>query len=133
MKRWPLLLLFAFVVPASAQDQKDDKAKMPESGSITGVVASKGDGWIEVKADDQTRPRRYVARWKDAADAAKIKDASANARVKLDWTMIDSRPRIDKIEPVLATGDSGKKAEPEKKPVPGKNAGEVAPPPRLKM
>ena len=128
MIRCTFAIVFTFMLLAGgrpAQDKKDDKAKKPEMGSVTGVVVSKGEAWIEVKADNEARPRRYVARWKDAADAKKIKDAAVDARVKLDWTMIDSRPRVDKIE-TSAGGEPGKKPEPEKKP------DSEAPPPRLK-
>ncbi len=105
-----LALVLAWGV--AAQDKKADK---PATGSVTGTVTGKGDAWIEVASEGQTRSRRYATRWKDPGDAAKLKDVQVGAQVKLEFTVIDSRPRVDKIE-VVAAGKTDKKPEPEKKP-----------------
>ena len=125
MMRVALITLFAFTVVASAQDKKDDKAKAPVKGRVSGIVTAKGETWIEVKNEAEARPHRYIARWKDATDAAKIKDAPVGALVLLEWTLIDARPRVDAIA-VAIDGGPGKKPELEKK------SDSIAPPPRLK-
>src|SRR5207245_628447 len=100
------------------------------------------ENWIEVTADGQKSPRRYVPQWQggsategggnpDPGAVAKLKDVPDGARVKLEWEEADSRPRIMNIE-LLKDATAEKKPEPEKKPEvkpePPKDPGpEVAP------
>ncbi|HJZ57110.1 MAG TPA: hypothetical protein VKE74_19225 [Gemmataceae bacterium] len=136
-------MLFALGA-ARGQEKKAD----PTRGTVSGTVTAKGDRWIEVRADGEKHPRRYVAPWKgglaadgggpDATTIAMLKGVPANARVKLDWALADDRPRIVKLE-VFGEGDAGKKPEMKgtadpAKPEPGEKPGpEVAPAPRPKM
>jgi hypothetical protein len=107
------------LAPAPADDKKDEKRK----GTVTGVVTKKDDGgkWIEVKADGEEKPRKYVPHWRGGAPAdgggpdktmvAELKKVPLKSRVRLEWSF-EERPRVEKIE-VLKKGDSA--PEPEKR------------------
>jgi hypothetical protein len=140
--------LIALGLTAVAQDKKDEK-KPAAKGTVTGVVTAKGDAWIEVTADGQKSPRRYVPKWQggseiegggnpDPAAVAKLKDVQPGGRVKLEWVETDSRPRIVSVEVLKdetpeKKPDTDKKPEPEKKPDADKNPlPDVAPQPRPK-
>jgi hypothetical protein len=104
-------LLGLALAPATADDKKDEKRK----GTVTGVVTEKDDGgkWIEVKADGEVKPRRYVPHWRGGAPkdgggpdkkmVAEIKKVPLKSRVRLEWSF-EERPRVEKIE-VLKKGD----------------------------
>jgi hypothetical protein len=102
-----VLLAMASVGLAAAQDKKDEKKDEPRKGTVTGVVAAKGDNWIEVKADGEEKARRYVPHWKgglpkdgggpDKDMVAKIKETPLKARVRLEWEF-EERARVVKIE-----------------------------------
>ena len=82
-----------------------------KSGAVVGVVAAKGDAWVEVKADGEEKARRYVPNWvggapKDGGGPDKdmvkaIKDLKVGSRVRLEWKY-DERPRVVKIEIIKA-------------------------------
>lgn len=88
----------------NAEDPKKDPEK---KGAVTGVVAAKGDNWIEIKADGEEKPRRYVPHWRggnpkdgggpDKEMVAKIKETPLKARVRIEW-VFEERPRVEKIE-----------------------------------
>ena len=98
---------------AAAQDKKNEPKKdEPRKGSVTGVVAAKGDPakneyWIEVKADGEEKGRKYFPQWKggapnqgggpDKETVAKVKETTVGSRVKLDW-FFEERPRVEKLE-----------------------------------
>lgn len=107
-----LALAFAFLATSGttrSQDPKDKKENKPESrkGEVTGVVAAKGDNWIEVKADGEEKARRYVPHWRggnpnmgggpDKAMVAELKKVPLKSRVRLEWSF-EERPRVEKIE-----------------------------------
>lgn len=89
---------------AAAEEPKKDEEK---KGTVTGVVAAKGDNFIEVKADGEEKPRKYFLHWKGGAPkdgggpdkemAARLKEVPVKARVRLEWSF-QERPRVDKIE-----------------------------------
>jgi hypothetical protein len=97
-----IALALAFTVTADDPKKDDDK-----KGTVTGIVTAKGDNWIEVKADGEEKPRRYVPFWKgglpkdgggpDKDVVAKIKDVPLKARIRLEW-VFNERPRVEKIE-----------------------------------
>jgi hypothetical protein len=102
------LLVLVCGICAIAQDKKDEKKKdEPRKGTVTGIVAAKGDNWIEVKADGEEKARRYVPHWKgglpkdgggpDKDMVAKIKETAVNSRVRLEWEF-EERARVVKIE-----------------------------------
>ena len=78
-----------------------------EGGTVTGLVTSKGDNWIAVKADGQDEPTMYMPPWhggtpkdggtfdKDALE--KVKAVAVGSKVRLAFKM-DEHPRIASIE-----------------------------------
>jgi hypothetical protein len=110
------LLGLAFA-PASADDKKDEKRK----GTVTGVVTKKDESgkWVEVKADGEEKPRKYVPHWRGGAPVdgggldkkmvAELKKVPLRSRVRLEW-VFEERPRVEKIE-VLKKGDEKKDGE----------------------
>jgi hypothetical protein len=98
-----LVLVFAAGGRAEEPKKKDETKK----GTVTGVVTAKGDNWIEVKADGEEKPRRYMPYWKggqpkdgggpDKDMVAKIKETPVKARIRLEWEF-NERPRVVKIE-----------------------------------
>ena len=94
----------------TAQDKAQKKAKNPEEGrkgTVTGLVTSKGDNWIEVKADGEEKGRKYFPHWvggnpaqgggPDKKMIAEIKKTPLKSRVSLEW-LFEERPRVEKIE-----------------------------------
>jgi hypothetical protein len=102
------LLAFA-VTPARADEKKAEEKKADEvrKGTVAGVLAGKGDNWIEVKADGEEKARRYVPHWRgglpkdgggfDKKILEQVKEIPLKSRVRLEWSF-QERPRIDKIE-----------------------------------
>ena len=102
------ILVLALTVTASSQsdDTKKDGDE-GKKGTVTGLVTAKGDNWIEIKADGEEKPRKYVPHWKgglpkdgggpDKEMMAKIKNVPLKARVRLEWSF-QERPRVEKIE-----------------------------------
>ena len=61
---FPFAIAFASAAAASGQERKpDEKKEEKKSGSVAGVLAAKGDNWIEVKADGEEKARRYMPQW----------------------------------------------------------------------
>jgi hypothetical protein len=96
--------VLAVVLAAGAAEPKDGEKR---KGFVTGVVTAKGPNWIEVKADGEEKPRRYVPHWRGGAPkdgggpdkemVAKIKEVPVKSRVRLEWSF-EERPRVEKIE-----------------------------------
>ena len=93
---------------SAADDKKEGKnAEEGRKGTVTGVVTAKGPNWIEVKADGEEKPRRYVPHWTggapkdgggpDKTTVARIKEVPVKSRVRLEWSF-QERPRVEKIE-----------------------------------
>ena len=95
------------LVTCSQIRSEEPKKDAEKKGTVTGVVTAKGENWIEVKADGEEKPRRYVPHWKGGAPSAgggpdkemiaKLKDVPVKARVRLEW-VFEERPRVEKIE-----------------------------------
>ena len=104
-----VLVLALFLVPAvlSADDKKPEK----RSGTIVGEVTAKAQNWIEVKADGEDKPRRYVPHWrgglpKDGGGPDKemlkaIAGVKVGSRVEIKWEF-EERPRVLKIDVLKA-------------------------------
>jgi hypothetical protein len=103
------ILIVVLIGPAMADDKKDEKER---KGTVTGVVTAKGDPaknehWIEVKADGEEKPRKYVPHWKgglpkdgggpDKEMIAELKKIDVKTRVRLEWEF-EERARVVKIE-----------------------------------
>ncbi|HVL12009.1 MAG TPA: hypothetical protein VM529_05560 [Gemmata sp.] len=92
---------------AAAQDKKDE----PRKGTATGVVAAKGDNWIEVKADGEEKARRYVPHFPGRPEGTEkatlelLRTIPVGTRVNFDWLFAE-RMRVMKIE-VLKQKDKG--------------------------
>lgn len=89
------------------------KGKTPEArgGKIIGVVAGKGETFIEVRSDGEETPRRYLPNWVggaggglDKAMLQAIGRTQVGSRVKLDWKF-DERPRVTKLEAIAPAGN----------------------------
>jgi hypothetical protein len=99
---------------ALADDKKpDDKKPAKKSGTVTGTLVAKPQNAIEVKADGEEKPRRYVPHWLaggfDKKMLATFKDLKVGSRVRLEWEF-DERARVVKIE-VLKVPDEKKDKE----------------------
>jgi hypothetical protein len=107
--------VLALALTVTAGGRADEPKKNPDEGkrgTVTGVVTAKADNWIEVKADGEEKPRKYVPHWKGGAPkdgggpdkdmVARIKEVPVKARVRLEWSF-QERPRVEKIE-VLKAG-----------------------------
>jgi hypothetical protein len=110
-----LLLRFVAVIAVvvgvngigQAEEPKKKDPDEGKKGTVTGIVAAKGDNWIEIKADGEEKPRRYTLNWKggqpkdgggyDKEIVAQMKEISLKTRVRLEWSFHE-RPRVDKIE-----------------------------------
>jgi hypothetical protein len=121
-----VLLACVAAIDAQGDEQKEETKK---SGAVVGVVAAKGVGWVEIKADGEQKARRYTANWVGGApqqgggpDKEMVKVIHAlkvGSRVRLEWTF-DERPRVVKIEVLKEVGAKDKpknddKNEPVKK------------------
>jgi len=101
------VLVLAVASAGRAEDPKKKDGDEGKKGTVTGVVTGKGENWIEVKADGEEKPRRYVPHWRggnpkdgggpDKDMVAKIKEVPVKARVRLEWSF-QERPRVEKIE-----------------------------------
>lgn len=111
-------LLLAAAAPADDKKPADKKSEKERKGTVTGVVTAKGPNWIEVKADGEEKPRKYVPHWRggnpdqgggpDKKMVATIKETPLKSRVRLEW-VFEERPRVEKIEVLKKAGE--KKAE----------------------
>jgi hypothetical protein len=76
-----------------------------EGGTVTGIVASKGDTWLGVKAEGQDDPSLFMPYWKgtgfDNEMLAMIKGVAVGSKVKLVWKS-DEHPRIVSLETLAA-------------------------------
>jgi hypothetical protein len=111
--RFAAVLALALTVTAAGRAEEPKKKDPDEGkkGTVTGVVTAKGETWIEVKADGEEKPRRYMPNWKggnpkdgggpDKEVVAKIKEVPLKARVRLEWSFHE-RPRVEKIEVLKA-------------------------------
>jgi hypothetical protein len=81
------------------------------------VLVAKTESIIDVKADGEERPRRYVPEWKDGSPAQGggfdkemlkiIKELKVGSRVRLEWKF-DERPRVVKVEVLKPPAEKGK-------------------------
>ena len=104
-------IALAVTAVGRAEEPKKKDADEGKKGTVTGVVTAKADNWIEVKADGEEKPRRYMPNWKggqpkdggglDKEIVAKIKEVPVKARVRLEWSFHE-RPRVEKIEVLKA-------------------------------
>src|SRR5438874_8793229 len=111
MLRTLAVVLWAMTITAVGRTEEPKKKDADEGkkGTVTGVVTAKDDNnrWIEVKADGEEKPRRYMPNWKggqpkdgggpDKEIVAQIKETPLKARVRLEWSFHE-RPRVEKIE-----------------------------------
>lgn len=106
--------------------------KAADEGSVTGVVAGKGETWLSVKSEGQEEATMYMPHWRGGLPAdgggldkemlALIKSTSVGSKVKLNFKN-DERPRVVGLETLAAPekphlaekpdGDHGEKKEME--------------------
>jgi ferric-dicitrate binding protein FerR (iron transport regulator) len=89
------------------------KGKTAEArgGKVIGVVTSRGEAFIEVRADGEEKPRRYMPNWVGGAGGgfdkgmlAAIGRTPVGNRVRLDWKF-EERPRVTKLEVIAPAVD----------------------------
>ena len=107
--------LVAAVTFVGAAAGQDDKKTDKKAGKVTGVLLGKGENWVEVKADGEERPRRYVPHWvggapaqgggPDKAMVRKIRELKLGSRLRLEWEFAE-RARVVKVE-VLKEPEKG--------------------------
>jgi hypothetical protein len=102
----------------AADEKKEPEKKPPETkkGTATGLLVGKGDKWIEVKADGEEKPRRYVPQWVslgpnkggglDPKTIARINDLKVGSRIRVEWEF-DERARVMKVEVLKAPEKTG--------------------------
>lgn len=111
----PLPGPIAMVQPPPAEKTNNPK-EQSRNGTVTGIVTAKGDTWIEVQADGEEKPRRYVPHWRggapqdggglDKAMIAEIQKVPLQSRVELKWSF-EERPRVEAIK-ILRKGEKNK-------------------------
>jgi hypothetical protein len=72
-------------------------AEKGETGTLNGVIAAKGETWIEVRADGEEGSKRYIPRWIgglpkngggfEKSMLEKIAKVKVGNQVKLSWLM----------------------------------------------
>jgi hypothetical protein len=82
-----------------------------EGGAVTGMVTSKGDTWIAVKAEGSDEATMYMPYWRggqpkdggsfDKETLAKVKSVEVGSKVRLAWKM-EEHPRITNIDVLSA-------------------------------
>jgi|GEM_PF-3159572 len=85
--------------------------KAADEGSVTGVVAGKGETWLSVKSEGQEEATMYMPHWRGGLPAdgggldkemlALIKSTSVGSKVKLNFKN-DERPRVVGLETLAA-------------------------------
>lgn len=104
------LALIGAAMPAATG--ADDEKKPARTGSVTGTVTDRGKNYIEVKADGEEKPRRYVPHFPgrpegtDKATLELLPKIPVDTRVKLDW-LFEERPRVMKIEVLKKADEAG--------------------------
>ena len=96
----------------AAEEQKKDEKR--RGGTVVGLLVSKGENFINVKAAGEERARRYVPHWTgglpkdggghDPKMLKQIKELEVGSRLRIEWEF-EERPRVIKIE-VLQKPDS---------------------------
>ena len=100
----------------SALAPQQVKAAEGDKGTITGLLVTKGDNWVEVRGDDAKDAKRFTPRWiggapQDGGGLDKtvleaFKKIPAPNRVKLDW-VTEEGVRVTNIEIIAPTEKSG--------------------------
>lgn len=100
-------------ISATAQDKKPEEKKEERKGTVTGVVTSKEDKWIEVKADGEEKARKYLTTQADPDTQKLLKDLAVGSRVSLDWRFQEVF-RLVKLEVLKKPTKDEKKPEEKK-------------------
>lgn len=113
-----LTLAFSVVLVASSSQAGDkEKKKEPRKGTAIGVLVAKGENFIEVRADGEEAPRKYVPQWKGGApkdgggpDKEMLKTFASlkiGSRIELQW-MFEERLRAIAIKVLDAPKEKAK-------------------------
>jgi hypothetical protein len=88
-----LTLLPAFVTAGAQEKQKDPNEG--KKGKTIGTLTEKKDNYIEVRADGEEKPRRYVPQWRGGMPAEgggldkkmlkTFKDLKIGSRIEVEW------------------------------------------------
>ena len=62
-----LALLLAFGLESAAQEKEE--GKKGKSGTVIGILVAKDKNSIDIKADGEEKPRKYVPHWRGGAPA----------------------------------------------------------------
>jgi hypothetical protein len=80
---------------------------MGEGGTAEGILTTKGDDWIEVKADDGEAERYSVPVGKDGAEiASAVRRLPTANRVRVEWKL-DGEPTIVRVSTIAPEKKSG--------------------------
>jgi hypothetical protein len=103
---------FAFIAPALQAGEKEPgkekkDGKEGKKGTVIGMLVGKGTNYIEIKADGEETPRKYVPQWKGGKPAdgggldkeiLKAFDSlKVGSRVEVQW-MFEERLRALSIK-----------------------------------
>jgi hypothetical protein len=89
--------------PAEQPDEAKKPAKDEEKrGTVVGVLVAKGNNFIEVKADGEEKPRRYVLHMGGTKELLRaMKETPIGSRVKVEWLFLE-RLRVLRLEVLKA-------------------------------
>src|SRR5262245_14891877 len=99
---------------ATGQDKKpEEKKDEPRKGTVTGVVTSKDEKWLEVKADGEEKARNYLTTRDEKETLKLLKDLEVGSRVSLEWRFQEVF-RLVKLEVLKKPAKDDKKPEEKK-------------------
>ena len=93
---WGIVELAGSEACVSAQDKKKEKdAKEGKKGTVIGTLTAKDKNFIEVKADGEENPRKYIPQWVGGAPAngggpdkkmvKTISELKVGSRIEVEW------------------------------------------------
>ena len=92
-----ILLTFACLVSSAstAQEKEEKKSEKTKSGTAIGILVSKDKNSIDVKADGEEKPRKYVPHWRGGEPAKgggldkdmlkKFGELKVGSRIEVKW------------------------------------------------
>lgn len=103
---------------SSAEDKKPEEKKIdkkdePRTGKVTGVVTSKEEKWIEVKADGEEKARKYLTNQAEPDAAKLLKTLEVGSRVTVEWKFAEHF-RLIQLEVLKKPTKDDKKSEDKK-------------------
>jgi hypothetical protein len=116
------LALSGVVLAGEKDKEKDKKGEEGRKGTTIGVLVSKGENVIELKADGEEKGRKYVPQWVGGAPAQgggfdkamlkTFKELKVGSRIQVDW-IFEERLRALNVKVLKAADKEEKKGSRE--------------------